>query len=57
MNLGQKLKHARPAIASILRHDDEGIEFLRAAAVELKAYIDAELAAAEERHSMKGNGD
>ena len=53
MNIGQKLRHARPAIASILRHDDEGIEFLRAAAAELKEYIDAELKAAEERHSVK----
>jgi hypothetical protein len=53
MNLGQKLNHAKPAIASILRHDDEGIEFLRAAAAELKTYIDAELKAAEDRHRHK----
>lgn len=53
MNLGQKLKHAKPAIASLLRHDDEGIEFRRAAAAELKAYIDAELKAAEERAKAK----
>lgn len=53
MNLGHKLNHAKPAINSILRHDDEGIELIRAAAVELRKHIDVELAAAEERAAAK----
>lgn len=53
MNLGQKIRHAKPAIESILRHDDEGIVLLRAAAEELKRHVDAELKAAEERAAAK----
>lgn len=53
MNLGQKCDRAADHVRSILRHDDEGIAFLRAAARVLHDMIDAELRAAEVRHTNR----
>lgn len=53
MNLDRKLEHAKAALLSITRHDDEPVAARKALADEVKAFLDAEVAAAGEREAAK----
>lgn len=49
MKIARKIELAKSAISSITRHDDAEMVVVEAAAAELSAYLDAELADAVSR--------